>query len=211
MRKEECILWKQTCVKSCLISPSPNQSQFRNFSSQSQFPNKKFYEFLNFQSQQLFLPHRHNHNLTPSIFFFNLQSIVSPKGFFWFHFLCYFFSICLCHVKFSWSNSKVWTWTCWNCVTMGKHTLLKLLLFSLIIFHGVDASFVRSFRKLIDSNPIKVSFFLLKKFPLFEFLPLLLLFCLQWLNEVMVLGFSRSKQHSWWREKERRDPIFYQW
>ncbi|CAL5192477.1 unnamed protein product [Lathyrus oleraceus] len=40
---------------------------------------------------------------------------------------------------------------------MGTHTLLKLLLFSLIIFHGVDASFVRSFRKLIDSNPIKDS------------------------------------------------------
>ncbi|KAL5058334.1 hypothetical protein RYX36_029938 [Vicia faba] len=37
---------------------------------------------------------------------------------------------------------------------MGKHTLLKLLLFSLIVFHGVESSFVR---KLIDSIPIKDS------------------------------------------------------
>ncbi|CAI8612939.1 unnamed protein product [Vicia faba] len=37
---------------------------------------------------------------------------------------------------------------------MGRHTLLKLLLFSLIVFHGVESSFVR---KLIDSIPIKDS------------------------------------------------------
>ncbi|GAU30008.1 hypothetical protein TSUD_160920 [Trifolium subterraneum] len=35
---------------------------------------------------------------------------------------------------------------------MGKHTLLKLLLFSLILFHGSDAFFIRDFRKLIDST-----------------------------------------------------------
>ncbi|WJX76867.1 hypothetical protein P8452_60240 [Trifolium repens] len=35
---------------------------------------------------------------------------------------------------------------------MGKHTLLKLLLFSLILFHGSNAFFIRDFRKLIDST-----------------------------------------------------------
>ncbi|WJX82324.1 hypothetical protein P8452_65100 [Trifolium repens] len=35
---------------------------------------------------------------------------------------------------------------------MGKYTLLKLLLFSLILFHGSDAFFIRDFRKLIDST-----------------------------------------------------------
>ncbi|CAJ2670992.1 unnamed protein product [Trifolium pratense] len=35
---------------------------------------------------------------------------------------------------------------------MGKHTLLKLLLFSLILFHCSDAFFIRDFRNLIDST-----------------------------------------------------------
>lgn len=35
---------------------------------------------------------------------------------------------------------------------MGKHTLLILLLFSLILFHGSHASFLKDLRKLIDST-----------------------------------------------------------
>lgn len=49
---------------------------------------------------------------------------------------------------------------------MGKHTLLILLLFSLILFHGSHASFVKDLRKLIDST--KVSFLFFINFPLFE-------------------------------------------
>jgi len=48
---------------------------------------------------------------------------------------------------------------------MGKHTLLILLLFSLILFHGSHASFLKDLRKLIDST--KVSFLFIN-FPLFE-------------------------------------------